>query len=157
MANNRSRREREKGRRLFQCPPHINHYVMHNALRKYKCWWGHMKSSSLKEVSINMVIYISTYLHLWKAYYQNTFEIGISTGSSFSEMALNSFWKRALHVYVSTDYPPNHCIAGVVPHHQLSRSSVLSDVPHIQLFVCTDKLCIYIYIYIHTHSLTCSL
>ena len=44
-------------------------------------------------------IYIYTYTHMWKALYWNTiFEFSISIPSSFSRMALNAFWKRALRI-----------------------------------------------------------
>ena len=40
-----------------------------------------------------------------KALYQNTvFNFGIDIASSFSGMALNVFWKRALHMYIYTHF-----------------------------------------------------
>ena len=49
-------------------------------------------------------VHIDTYIHMWKALYQNTIlELGIGIASSFSEMVLNVFWKRALHLFVVYD------------------------------------------------------
>ena len=44
-----------------------------------------------------------SYTHMLKALYSNTiFELVIGIASSFSGMALNSFWKRALYNMVVT-------------------------------------------------------
>ena len=44
-------------------------------------------------------VHIYAYICMWKAHYQNTiFELDIGAASSFSEMALSTFCKRALFI-----------------------------------------------------------
>ena len=47
-------------------------------------------------------MYIDTHIHICeKLFYQNIiFELGIGIANSFSGMALNAFWKRAVNIYL---------------------------------------------------------
>ena len=55
--------------------------------------------------TLHTYVHTYAYIHMWKALYQNTIlEFGFGITNSFSGMALNRFWKRALHIleYLAT-------------------------------------------------------